>query len=170
MNVIFIDNGTTGSIGYYDGKQADFVLTPAKKEQDYTKAKKNVTRIYSEYLIDILSGFCRKHPDERTIAVMERPMVNPGRFLASIVAARAFEAELVLIEMLGIPHMFCDSKEWQKGLLPSAGRKGTDSATLKKESLDIGIRLFPEFEELIRTQKDADGLLGAYQFYRIVNA
>lgn len=169
MNVIFIDNGTTGSIGYYDGKQAGFVLTPAKKEQDYTKAKKTISRIDTEHLMGILTGFSSRHPEERTIAVLERPMIQPGRFLASIVAARAFEAELALIEMLGIPHMFCDSKEWQRGLLPSSGRKGTDSATLKKESLDIGIRLFPEFEELIRKQKDADGLLGAYQFYRIVN-
>ena len=169
MRVVFIDNGTTGSIGYYDGLNAEFRMTPAKKEQDYTKAKKTISRIDGGLLYDILSEFSWLKDSERMMVVMERPLINPVRFSSSIVAARAFEATLVIVEHACLPFMFCDSKEWQRGLLPSSGKKGVDSATLKKESMDIGIRLFPQHRELILKHKDADGILGAYQFWRKLN-
>lgn len=51
--------------------------------------------------------------------------------------------------------MYCDSKHWQRILLP----KGAKGPELKKASMDIGCRLFPEHEKLIRKHKDADGLL-----------
>lgn len=170
MRVIFIDNGTTGSIGYYDGvNDSEFMFTPIKKEQDYTKAKKTISRIDNGYLAEVLASLAGKKANEAIIAVMERPLINPVRFSTSIVAARAFEATLTVLEQMNLPHMFCDSKEWQRGLLPSSGKKGTDSATLKKESMDIGIRLFPQHRELIQKHKDADGILGAYQFWRKLN-
>lgn len=167
MRVIFIDNGTTGSIGYYDGTDAEFILTPAKKEQDYTKKKKEISRIDTGVLMRILREMASGHRDKGQLWVyMERPMINPTRFAASITAARAFEATLSVLEVMSLPRMFVDSKDWQKSILPSSGKKGTDSATLKKESMDIGMRMFPQFEELIRKHKDADGILGAYALYR----
>ena len=169
MRIAFIDNGTTGSIGYYDGSGSEFMLTPIKKEQDYTKAKKTISRIDSGLLFSILADLTMKNPKENLMAVMERPLINPVRFTTSVVAARAFEATLVVIEQMNLPHMFCDSKEWQRGLLPSSGQKGVDSATLKKESADIGIRFFPQHRETILKHKDADGILGAYQFWRKLN-
>lgn len=168
MRVIFIDNGVTGTIGYYDGEKSEFLLTPTVVQQDYTKKKKNITRI------DILSlgRILFEHVLDgkgQVRAVLERPMINSVRFNASVSGARALEATLTVLEMNGIPYQFCDSKEWQRGLLPSSGKKGIDSATLKKESMDIGIRLFPQHKDLIRKHKDADGILGAYQFWRKLN-
>jgi hypothetical protein len=83
-------------------------------------------------------------------------MVNPQRFSATITALRAFESTLILLEFLKFPHAFIDSKEWQKKLLPK-GVKGTEN--LKKESMELGCKLFPQHQELIRKHKDADGLL-----------
>jgi len=71
-------------------------------------------------------------------------------------AMRTLEAEVLILESLKIPYMYCDSKEWQKELLPF-GTKSTPE--LKKASMDIGCRLFPEHEVLIKKHKDADGIL-----------
>lgn len=160
--VIGIDNGCTGSIGIIKkGADPVFILTPAFKTQDYTKAKKTISRIDVPQMYD----FIKYHTERRqstAIAYVERPMINPARFSSSIVAARAYEATITVLEMLGIPYQPIDSKEWQRGLLPSSGKKGIDSAVLKQESKDIGIRLFPQFRELILKHKDADGILMAY--------
>lgn len=156
---MFIDNGVTGSIGVIrkDG-ESFFLLTPTVKMQDYTKAKKSISRIDVNKLMAIVM----EH--RPSMAYLERPMINPTRFSASISAVRALEATLSVLEALEVPYQFVDSKEWQKGLLPSSGKKGTDSATLKQESHDIGIRLFPMHKELIHKHKDADGILGAFAF------
>lgn len=165
MKVIFIDNGVTGTIGTFDGEGASFFLTPVVKVQDYTKAKKEISRIDTAALKHILE---QSMPDggERLEAVLERPLVNPMRFSATVSAVRALEATLTVLETLGIPYRFSDSKDWQRGLLPSSGKKGVDSSTLKQESKDIGLRLFPQFGTLIRKHRDADGILGAYQWWR----
>lgn len=173
MRVIFIDNGVTGTIGYFDGTSSGFVLTPVQTMQDYTKAKKNITRIDAKKLMDVLGDFAYGAGDDNLstppLVILERPLVNPGRFKASMSAMRALEATLAIIESMMLPYQFSDSKDWQKGLLPSSGKKGTDSATLKKESMDIGIRLFPQYRDLISRHKDADGILGAYQWFRKLN-
>ena len=83
------------------------------------------------------------------LILLERPLVNPNRFAATASALRCHEAELTVIEMLGIPLQFIDSKEWQKALLP----KGCDNT--KKASLDIGNRLFPQFREFKHPERDA---------------
>lgn len=169
MRVIFIDNGVTGSIGYYDGNNAEMMLTPTQPMQDYTKKKKNITRIDAKYLMDAIGKFAYSTDSEPVMIVIERPLINPARFSASISAARALEATLAIIESMMLPYQFSDSKDWQRGILPSSGHKGIDSSVLKKESMDIGIRLFPKLKELILKHKDADGILGAYQWYRKLN-
>lgn len=165
--VIFIDNGVTGSIGVYDDNYSFFTKTPVIHTQDYTKHKKEITRVDTVYLKAILATELELNPN--ILVVLERPMVNPKRFTATESALRAMEATITVIETLELPYIFCDSKEWQKGILPSSGKRGTTSDVLKKESLDIGIRLFPKWKELILKHKDADGILGAYQFYKKEN-
>jgi hypothetical protein len=91
-------------------------------------------------------------------------MINPGRFKASISAVRCLEAMLIGLELYEIPYQYCDSKQWQKELLP-AGIKGP--IELKSASADIGTRMFPEHKELIWKHKDADGLLIAEWARRI---
>lgn len=148
---IGIDNGTTGTIGIVgDDMLPQLHHTPIKKEQDYTKAKKQVTRLDCIGLKSILDQF--NHND--ICVVMERPMINPTRWTASMSAIRCLEATLIMLEVLGISHQFIDSKEWQREMLPK-GIKGSDEQ--KKASLDIGNRLFPQFADF--KQKDRDGIL-----------
>lgn len=149
---IGIDNGVTGSIGIV-GKELtyyEFMETPVTFGQDYTKTKKNVSRVNVTALAEVVStlkeyGLC--------VAVLERPMKNPARFDATCSAMRALEAELTVLELYNVPYMFIDSKEWQKEMLPKriAGTK-----ELKKASLDIGKRLFPEINS---KHPDRDGIL-----------
>ena len=130
---IGIDNGTTGTIGIIDesGKVYHFDKTPTIKGQDYTKMKKNISRINSLELKQLLEMYV---PGDDLIVkvLLERPMVNPTRFQSTVTALRAFEATLVIIETLNFPYQFIDSKEWQKELLPK-GIKGSEE--LKKASL-----------------------------------
>lgn len=149
---IGIDNGVSGTIGSIYGDYAEFIKVPTKSEQNYTKKKANITRINIKSLMDYLRNFINP------VVIIERPMVNPKRFKATTSALRALEAVIVVLEMMGIPFQYIDSKEWQKELLPS-GIKG--SPELKKASLDIGCRLFPNFKEEIEKHGDADGILMA---------
>lgn len=147
-----IDNGVTGTIGILTPEgTCELLPTPTKSVQSYTKTKQNITRL------DWLAfGKILENLSNCVTILMERPLVNPGMFKATASALRCHEAQLVILEECELPYMFIDSKEWQKDLLPS-GCKGRDE--LKKASMDIGIRLFPELSAAITKQKDADGVL-----------
>ena len=146
-----IDNGVSGTIGFVGDNIAPLIVhTPVKKEQDYTKAKKVISRLdYSKFM-----QLFDKYNKNDIIVIQERPLINPTRFTSTVSAARCHEAELIMLEIMGLKHMFIDSKEWQKALLPK-GIKGSDEQ--KKASFDIGNRLFPQFEDF--KHKDRDGLL-----------
>jgi hypothetical protein len=135
---IGLDNGVTGSMGILKDGLSGFFKVPIKKEQNYTKKRGNVSRIEVNKLREIFE----KHifGMEVITVMLERPMVNPKRWAASLSAVRAMEATMIFLESYGIGYEFCDSKEWQGALLPQ-GIKG--SANLKKASLDIGCRMFP---------------------------
>lgn len=153
---IGIDNGVSGTIGIIgeEGVPYEFIKTPIVSGQDYTKAKKNISRINTPALIEFLSLYTPSASEGIAVkALVERPLVNPTRFNATTSALRSFEATLVILESLKIPYQFIDSKEWQKELLPK-GIKGSEE--LKKASLDIGKRLFPSLQI---NHKDYDGIL-----------
>lgn len=152
-----IDNGTSGSIAWMgDGIETGFVETPKFEEQSYTKTVKNITRINRSALRELLLKILGDNKPFDAFVMLERPRVNPKQFATTMSAMRALEATLCVIEDMGIPHAYCDSKQWQKKLLPQ-GIKG--SVELKKASKDIGCRLYPQFADAIRKHKDADGLL-----------
>lgn len=145
-----IDNGVSGTIGIVgEDIEPVFVKTPVKKEQDYTKDKKTITRLDYSSFMELFSGLNKND----VCVVMERPLVNPQKFTATASALRCHEAELIMVEIMGCKRMFIDSKEWQKEMLP----KGCTGDELKKASLDIGNRLFPEFEDV--KHPDRDGIL-----------
>lgn len=147
-----IDNGVTGTIGIIHAHGlVEFMKTPVRLEQSYTKKKQNVSRILVKELTHMLEIL-----EPPVMVSVERPMINGTRFKASMSGIRALEATLNVLELLELPYQYIDSKEWQKDLLPK-GIKGTDE--LKKASKDIGIRLFPQHKELIEKHGDADGLL-----------
>lgn len=161
---IGIDNGVTGSIGIVGETYDDFFLTPVKKEQSYTKAKNVISRVDVVALKEKFEQTLKKLNVESSecMVVMERPLINPTMFKASISASRSLEATLGIVEQLELPHMYIDSKQWQRSILP----KGTEGSTaLKKASKDVADRLFPQYKTLIDKHKDADGLLIAKWAY-----
>ena len=151
--VIGIDNGVSGSISILGraGNYADHTVTPVKKEQSYTKTKQEITRINFGALREYLDNPIYR-PHCNNIAVLERPMINPMRFKASISAARSLEATIIVLEELGIPYRYIDSREWQKVMLPD----GCAKEELKKVAVDIARRLFPSIKV---TLASADSLL-----------
>jgi len=157
---IGIDNGITGAVGIikYTGDLTHFKM-PVKKELNYTKTKAYISRINSNLLETVLYTFLVKNTCtfslniSNTLVIIERPMVNPMRFKASVSAIRALEATLVIIEKFTLPYQYIDSKEWQRELLP----KGLKKEELKKASLDVGNRLFPSLKDTFK--EDADAIL-----------
>jgi len=152
---IGIDNGVTGTIGCIYNNKTWFFKTPTKSEQNYTKKKGNISRVMYDELHQMFSEIVSECNYPSIMCLIERPMVNPGRFAATISALRALEATLLVVESFGFPYQYEDSKAWQKELLP-IGAKGDQ---LKKDSVSIGCRLFPQHSELINKHKDADGIL-----------
>jgi len=159
-----IDNGVSGTIGVISAKmQSQFIKVPTFKEQNYTKKKQNITRIDVGKLYDWFCGSFDEDRDKVFIA-LERPFTNIKYVNTMLISARALEATLNVLAMLSLQrYEYVDSSWWQKVLLPK-GVKGSDQ--LKKASLDIGLRLFPQHAALIKKHKDADGLLIAERLRR----
>lgn len=137
---IGIDNGVTGGITilYSNGDVCFHDKTPVKRCLNYTKKKAFVNRVDGNELYHLLQS-----AGENTFCMIERPMVNPTRFQATLSALRCLEATETILEQLKIPYQFIDSKEWQKVLLPS-GLKGQDE--LKKAAESVAHRLYPRIK------------------------
>jgi hypothetical protein len=154
---IGIDNGPSGSIGIqvYNVKgmkvEEVFMKTPTYMRQDYTKKKKRLSQIDFKVLRPLL----KQYRHDNVHAVMERPLVNPGRWVASCVGLRVHQQWLDLFDFYHLPEpASIDSKEWQKVLLP----KGTTGEELKTRSKEIGHRLFPKACRDVK-HGDCDGML-----------
>lgn len=134
---IGIDNGVTGGITIMceDGTVVQHQKTPVKKCLNYTKKKAFANRVEPILLKNILQT-----AGINTFCMLERPMVNPTRWVASVSAIRCLEATESMLQQLQIPYQFIDSKEWQKVFLPS-GLKGEDE--LKLAASDVAKRLYP---------------------------
>lgn len=161
VNKVYIglDNGISGFVSCISNNEITHIHVPTKKELSYTKEKKNITRIDYFELVPILRTM-RQDSGSNVFCLMERPYVNSGGFNATMSAIRALEATLIALELLAIPYGYCDSKEWQKMLLPSGIvnnkelKRDKKRASLKKAAVDIAKRLFPSIET-----NDADSLL-----------
>lgn len=162
MIYVGIDNGTSSNgIGVVqEGGQSLQLVTPIKKEQSYTKIKKKISRIDYSKMLNIFEGLLKTFTGEKFLVGLERPMVNPRRFFASMSAMRALEATLIVLETLRLDFVYLDSKEWQRVMLP--GNAGGED--LKVSSLAVGKRLFPH----IKFKGDADGILIA-EYLRVKN-
>jgi len=151
-NYIGADNGTSGNWGciLYDGCY-DYFSVPIKKELNYTKSKQFLNRIDVPKLIELLRPLAPSNI--RCFTLIERPMINPMRWRASVSAIRALEATIIVFEILKISYAYIDSKTWQKELLPS----GLEGKELKIASKEIAKRLFPNFN--FDNFDDGDGIL-----------
>lgn len=169
MLYIGIDNGVSGSIGAVteDGAFIFWARTPTKADRSYTKEKKHIQRVDYARLRELLSklvaaaGVC-----ECVRVLLERPMINPGRFQATVSASRALESTLIALEESGLAqyYAFIDSRSWQHELLPSSvwdvrvGARGqqilsSDPERLKRASKEQALSRFPTAQ--ITTDGDA---------------
>lgn len=158
-----IDNGVSGSIAYVNlrGSKSGVYEIPTFSEQDYMKKKQNVTRIDVKKMKEIfesiaIESICVENFNKPCIRIfLERPLVNPMRFRATLSAVRAWEATLIALSDFRWSYIVIDSRAWQKALLPE-GIKGPD---LKVASCTVGKRLFPDHSDWIDSHRDADSLL-----------
>ena len=112
---IGIDNGVTGSMGVITENSYNFLKIPVIKELSYTKVKQYITRLNFLEFDKILKDYIFI---DNTIILIERPMVNPTRYKATLSAIRCLEATLIAIELNKISYMYINSSQWQKELLP----------------------------------------------------
>jgi hypothetical protein len=153
-HIVAFDNGVSANGIALFGPEGlvKYEKLPIKNELSYTKEEHYITRIDYPGLRKLLLGW--NLPSGSTQVVMERAMINPARFRASMSAMRCLEAELIVIEELGWDVDYIDSKVWQHSVLPDA----QGSNELKQASLELGKKLFPQF----KLKKDADPLLIGY--------
>ena len=144
---IGIDNGVSGAITVLDDSNTVLlhINTPVKRCLNYTKKKAFMNRVDFPKLKAVLECV-----GDDPFCMIERPMVNPTRFNATISAIRCLEATEILLEELQIPYEFIDSKAWQKALLPA----GLVKEELKIAADSVGKRLFPRIKIV-----NADSLL-----------
>jgi hypothetical protein len=166
MIYIGIDNGVSGSIAVLDnsGKVLLFEQTPIKSERNYTKEEHFLNRLDHAKLKELffLVFKLNDNSTENIKIYIERPMVNPMRWKASMSAIRCLESLLVVLEQLKLDksYEYIDSKEWQKAMLPkSVIKKGSEK--LKKSGIRVSKKLFPS----VKITTDADALLIA-EYYR----
>lgn len=157
---IALDNGTSGTWAMVAPGIVLFVKVPVKNHLSYTKEEKHTDRLDWRKAIGLLKAWtalCKLNRWDIDV-LLERPMVNPGRWSATLNAIRCLEAESICLELQGINnYTFTDSRTWQSALLPDI--KGSEY--LKEASKMLGVLLFPEYEREIAKHKDADSLLMA---------
>lgn len=155
MTVIGIDNGTSGSWSALGPDWVYFASMPTKMSI-LGKKERRITRID----MPLLSG--QLYAAKASKAYLERPFT--GRFLNAVLPAqRAFEAVLIALEEARVPYEVIDSKTWQKPLLGDV--KGSEN--LKRASMDLGCKLYPQLAYQIAKHGDADGLLIAHYFAKV---
>ena len=163
MIYLGIDNGVTGSIAAVDkdGVPLMFEKMPIKNVQNYQKTEvKFINRIDVVSTIDLIIGCMKNNNEENVAAVIERPMVNPKMFNSTMSGIRAWEAIMVVFDLMipkKISYSIVDSKNWQRYYFG----KSFIGADQKRVSMERGIAKFPSFEDSIRKHKDADSLFMA---------
>ena len=172
IGLIAIDNGVTGRYAIRVGDKVVFEKIPIFKQQEYTKKKQNVSRLNVPKLAKDVYSVIKN--TSTVIIMLERPMINPRRYKASMSAIRCLEATLVCIEFLHRRHgnvfyFFIDSKEWQSAMIPNAtGASKAKALSLKSASRDYGLLHYPQFgKELLRSTIDGDALAMVDYLYHL---
>lgn len=148
---IGIDNGVTGTIGFVTQRGVGhWMLTPTLQTFSFTKKIKRLRRIDGIAMSDALKEASLIEPID--FVIMEQPFINQKFFHVSLSAIRAFEATLIVIELLKVPYRVIPAKEWQKALFP----KGYEDKDTKNLALAYCKRCLPTVE--FKKADLADGL------------
>ena len=154
-----VDNGVTGSVAIL-GPDGPFFEPVPTKEFLMGKAGKVIKRIDYDQLWDMIAPRINKPALAR--AYVERPFTGSAMMInTTVLAARAHEVVILLLEQMSIGFETVDSKSWQLPILGAV--KG--SAELKKASKLRGMALYPSLAAAIRDHGDADSLLMAHHFH-----
>ncbi len=166
--IIGIDNGTTGTMCSWilESGLIDFIETPSKRELNYQKEINYIDRLdhnnFKDWIKNQIKSAELVYKDKiKVIIILERPMVNPKRFDASLMAVRTYESTLVILQQMNLNYIVIDSKQWQHYFFG----KETTFIDLKFESLKKGLEVVNEYENLdniknlIEKHGDADALL-----------
>lgn len=166
--VIGIDNGTTGTMCSWILEKGlkDFIETPSKRVLNYQKQINYIDRLdhdlFQNWIKNQIKSAKSIYKSEiKVIIILERPMVNPKRFDASLMAVRTFESTLVILQQMNLNYIVIDSKQWQHYFFG----KETTFIDLKFESLKKGLEVIDEYKnldnikQLIKKHGDADALL-----------
>lgn len=181
-NIIFgLDNGATGTISsivkFPDNSfKIFFQKTPSFITLDYQQSIQHIARIdwkklknwFENILNEIKNDYNKKYNVDinlKPLIILERPMINADRFKQSKNAARAFEATLIVLELINLEnnYIIIDSKKWQHHFFG----KNTILMDLKDESKKLGIEFLKSFKDkkydnfidLMKHHGDADSLL-----------
>ena len=165
--------GTIAAIVASSPVEVFFRLTPAVYEKDYQKSlQQKIARIdwisLKKWFEDVISNseVILNKKELKICVLLERPMINAERFKQSKNAARAFEATLIVLEMLGLKdkYIVIDSKKWQHFFFGN----NTIQLDLKNASAELGIKFIKslknikdkdEIIKIILAHGDADGLM-----------
>jgi hypothetical protein len=183
MYYIGIDNGPTGSIAALRKGIIEYYPMPVYQEQSYTKKAQMTTHVDTQKLREILIKYI--NDPEGCMCLRERPFT--GMFYKAVVsAARADEATTIVLRELNMRSEYCDSRDWQRKMLPQdmgkiittkSGhqKRKVEPRELKEASHDIACRLFPTARAwLLKTTKkgikkiDGDSILIAEYCRRFI--
>lgn len=187
MYWVGIDNGTSGAVAIFKDAQAiEYFKMPIYEEQSYTKKAQQTSHVDCEVLKEKLRKYA--NDPEGCRCMRERPFT--GMFYKAVVgAARADEATTIVLRELNISNQYCDSREWQRQMLPQnlgkmvrtktgALKRKIEPAELKEASCDIACRLFPQFKDQLLVigkkgkvkKHDGDALILCEYFRRYYGA
>lgn len=116
IRIFALDNGTSGGYAVMDlnGRLLAAASVPVITEQDYTKMKKQITRLDVKWMLDIIEN---RLPDpKKALVVLERPYTFKG-YKQVVAAARCHEATLIAFDLANVPKesiTIIDSRAWQR--------------------------------------------------------
>lgn len=149
MIYVGIDNGVTGSIGIVGEAINPMIFkTPVTLGFDFQKSGKQINRLDWDELDKLFQAW------GKTISrvAIERPLINPKLFSATISAVRSFESWILYLEKRAkVGYTVIDSRKWQKKYLPAVSGKD-----LKKASLELAFREDPNLIIDSKQITDAD--------------
>ena len=177
-----IDNGVSGGVGIITPDKYNLFKMPVFEDLNYQKSEdKYIHRIDVFELVNQLKTLMDKYPSEDIKVMIERPMINPHMFMASVSSARSLEAVLIALSFSrneqfpnGLPKHYIDSKAWQTVLLPNISKPKIGKEVEAKERAKLNKehtkrlkeaaffrvkQMFPNVIDKIKTNADADSML-----------
>jgi len=151
MVYIGVDNGVSGTIGIYGDSVIEVYKVPVRKGCSDYSANHSITRVD----VDSLRGIMCRYTGGDVKVILEYPYFNMKNIRTTFVAGRCLEAELIVLEGLGLEYSFVSARVWQSDLFP--GIRGR--LELKRRSLMFGI---DKLGGKVSGFSDFDGLCIAY--------